>query len=69
MTIPGNMDSDTGTWIFRGVLLGLAFLLGLDVREAKKNLAAVPGLITTTDRLQEMVDKLEERIRDLEKGH
>ena len=65
MNLP-DLDSETGTWVFRLILLGIAFILGLDVREAKKNLAAIPGLVKGSEMTEKYLEKLEDRISALE---
>ena len=65
MNLP-DLDSDTGTWVFRMVLLGIAFLLGLDVREAKRNLTAIPGLAKEMELTGRYLERLEDRISALE---
>ena len=68
MTIGMGPPSDSEmTWVFRVVLAVIAFLLALDVKDAKKLVAMVPGLVEKVAAMKDNHDKLEERVAELER--
>jgi hypothetical protein len=62
----GLSESEMGSWIFRIGIGVIGFFLCLGVKDAKKQLDAVPGLVATIAAMKEAQDALFRRVEALE---
>ena len=65
---PNSMtESELGSWIIRVGMFVIAFFLALGVKDAKKSLDQVPGLVAKVEGLEKALEAVFTRIGDLEK--
>jgi hypothetical protein len=63
-------ESELGSWVIRVGMFVIAFFLALGVKDAKKSLDQIPGLVAHVEALEKALDaaftkigKLEEELR------
>ena len=60
-------ESELGSWIVRIGMFVIAFFLSLGVRDAKKSLDLIPGLVAQVTALEKALEAAFARIGELER--